>query len=760
MSAVIPAVPIAPARLAPSRLAAVALIVFVANAGLLVLQLTAARLLVPFIGSSLETWTAIIGVFLGGIALGNAAGGSIADRAPTPRALTLFLLLGAAATVWMMQFPRLLADTGWYLPLPLGLRIPILAVAMCFPVAFVLSLLTPMAIKLGLPDVRRAGRAAGMVFAIATLGCLAGNYAAGFYLIPTFTVDTLIGGTAGVLVVAALGALVIGQTGWPLGQTPAESADTGGPSLWFTRHPSLSRRRAYAIVFLASFGGMALELTAARILAQVVGVSLYTWTGVIGVMLAGTACGNWLGGVLADRAGRHNNPVVGANRLAASLILAALAAVLVLIGYFTILWLELFRTLPLVTRILTWTFALFFLPMMLLGTISPQVIRLTVPDVASAGRVAGRVYAWSTAGAIVGTFATGYVLISTIGMYRTVLVVALAALVGAFLVVRVWERRVLLYGLSIAVGAIMAGYVALGPQGTKITKETNYYTIRVVEDPDYPGVLRLLLDVLIHSWVRTDDPSFLFYEHEQIQMEFLRAAGPDASVLVIGGGGYTFPRAAKTEWPGIRMDVVEIDPGVTEVSYTHLGLDPNLGITTFNMDGRRFVVERAVPGTYNLVTQDAVNDFSVPYHLLTKEFNEAVKQTLAPGGVYLATVIDTPEHGKLWRAALHTLRQTFRHVELLIASAEWRPGDAAVLVLYAADHPLDLDAVRAATRKPRSDAHAAVASNAAAVPLAWFTHRPPPGELERLLAAHPPLILTDQFAPVDNLMANEFRQRR
>ena len=54
-------------------------------------------------------------------------------------------------------------------------------------------------------------------------------------------------------------------------------------------------------MFLASFCGMSLELTASRVLAPVLGVSLYSWTGIIGVMLAGTACGNYLGGVFADR---------------------------------------------------------------------------------------------------------------------------------------------------------------------------------------------------------------------------------------------------------------------------------------------------------------------------------------------------------------------------------------------------------------------------------------------------------------------------
>ena len=63
-----------------ARLAAVGLVVFLANAALLVLQLVASKLLSPFVGSSLETWTAVIGVFLAGIALGNALGGRLADR--------------------------------------------------------------------------------------------------------------------------------------------------------------------------------------------------------------------------------------------------------------------------------------------------------------------------------------------------------------------------------------------------------------------------------------------------------------------------------------------------------------------------------------------------------------------------------------------------------------------------------------------------------------------------------------------------------
>ena len=91
-------------------------------------------------------------------------------------------------------------------------------------------------------------------------------------------------------------------------------------------------------------------------------------------------------------------------------------------------------------NVLAWTFMLFFVPMLCLGTISPQVIRLSIPDTGHAGRVAGTVYAWSTAGAIVGTFATGYFLIDLLGMARVLFLVSLVLLALTFVVGRLWRN--------------------------------------------------------------------------------------------------------------------------------------------------------------------------------------------------------------------------------------------------------------------------------------------------------------------------------
>ncbi|MEO2092234.1 MAG: fused MFS/spermidine synthase [Gemmataceae bacterium] len=568
--AVTPALPPAtgPSRFV-ARLAGVGAVVFLANAGLLVLQLVAGRLLSPFIGSSLETWTAVIAAFLAGIAVGNAVGGKVADRRAGGGKLAAYLVFGAVAAGWMIALPLLLTSQGWHTALPLGLRIPVLAFVLCFPVAFALSMLTPLAIRLGVPDVSRTGLVSGAVFGLSTLGCLLGNYLTGFVLIPALAVNQIVAAVAAALLAVAAVVIAVAR------QIPApvRPAVVSPPPMSneIVPAPALPLPKAFAAVFLCSFAGMTLELAATRLLAPVVGVSIYTWTGVIGVMLAGTCLGNWAGGWIADRgrtpAGRTAT-LAGLMFVAAALVVGLILAFGILVGR------EVFAGFDLVGQILLWTFTLFFLPMFLLGTISPQVIRLAVPDVDRAGDTAGRVYAWSTAGAIAGTFATGYVLISGLGVKTTLLLTAAVPAAAVALMASLRAHPRLLYGY-VGVAGLLTGMAYLqfrgvtpGPHDAAGAREyavaeSNYYRIAVsgsgkpeLTDDQYPAAavvgpagvrpreLRSLnLDHLTHSVVDLNDPTFLHYRHEQIQLEAVYAAkaahpgGP--RVLVIGGGGYT-----------------------------------------------------------------------------------------------------------------------------------------------------------------------------------------------------------------------------
>jgi predicted membrane-bound spermidine synthase len=832
------------------RLASVGAVIFFANAALLVLQLVAGRLLAPFIGSSLETWTSIIGVFLTGIALGNAFGGKIADRYPTSRTLALLLALGAIAAAWMLLFPMLLGSTGVHKSLALGPRILILAGTLCLPAGFVLSLLTPLAIKLGLPDMAHTGRVAGLIFALSTLGCLIGNYLTGFYLIPTFTINMLVMASVGVLLVLAVVSLLMVKAQSPppppyregekevlegaqasLNSENASSSLQGGGwgvgSSETNPHAFPDIRRAYLIVFLASFCGMTLELTASRVLAQELGVSLFTWTGVIGVMLAGTALGNFTGGLLADRAARPNAKLSPRVQLAATLILAGATTVMMFVSMALLTRFRPFDQWEPITQVMGWTFSLFFLPMFMLGLVSPQVIRLSVPDVSHAGRVAGRVYAWSTVGAIVGTFAAGYVLLSNYGMHHTLLGVALILTLVSLLVQNIWNDTreaargapgaagagVLLYLFAIVLGGVTGGFILVSrKQSDELIAqvESNYYTIKVTrklqdddgtpirpDDPRY-RYRSLNLDRLLHSVVDPEDPSFLYYPHEHIQMEFLWLAktpeSPKPKTLVIGGGGYTFPRYAMEQMSESKMDVVEIDPKVTFVAREHLGLQEYRNLNAIHMDGRQFVAEKAERGSYDLVIQDAVNDLSVPAHLMTKEYNDTIKAVLKPNGVYLLTIIDSVGHGKLWKAAMATLKKTFpeENVVLLVDRKGAPPASETdegkswdrnrhVMVIYASDKPFSLDAIQSAV-PPASlkeeqlveliNRYNSTTSVYSAVAHFWLDvhtelRRPPvihtyPIPAERLKPftdREPGVVLTDQFCPIDNLMAEVFRNR-
>src|SRR5262249_38361457 len=142
----------------------------------------------------------------------------------TPRTLAALLILGAVTALWMLLFPVLLQSTGLHRSIPLGLRIPLLAAVLCLPAGLVLSLLTPLAIKLGLPDVSKTGRVAGLVVALSPLGCLVGNYTPAFFLTPAFPINPLVAGSAGILLVLAAGTMVVLKVDPPANE-PAASPE-------------------------------------------------------------------------------------------------------------------------------------------------------------------------------------------------------------------------------------------------------------------------------------------------------------------------------------------------------------------------------------------------------------------------------------------------------------------------------------------------------------------------------------------------------
>ncbi len=489
------------------------------------------------------------------------------------------------------------------------------------------------------------------------------------------------------------------------------------------------------IVFISSGCIMILELVAGRMIAPYVGVSLYTWTSIIGIVLAGISLGNYLGGRLADQWASLR--FLGGIFLLAGVSSFGILAVDGLSNFTPIGW-------SLVAQILFFTITLFFIPSVVLGTISPIVAKLAVDDLAKTGSTVGKIYAAGTAGSIVGTFATGFVLISWFGTHLIVWGVALVLLALGVLFLFGARWPVILGGAVVLIG----GSVFTSHQGwlnSPCLRETNYFCIKVREDERNGEPVRvLILDRLVHSFSSLNDPTQLVYGYENLYAEitaYRAQADSELRVLFIGGGGYTFPRYMEALYPSSHLDVIEIDPGVTQVAYDMLGLREDTHINSINEDARLFV-EREPITRYDLIIGDAFNDFSVPYHLTTKEFNDRVSLWLEDDGLYFVNIIDGPR-GDFLRAYTHTLRQSFAHVYLVPTIDEWQQSPRVTFVVIASNTALD------PTRLATLDADQGVSFLTSQILSE--------DELDTLLAEGRQVLLTDQYAPVDQMLAPVIR---
>jgi len=710
-------------------------VVFAAGGAILLIEITAGRLLAPVVGVSLETWTGIIGVVLAGFALGDALVGRLADRFPSPRLLAAVLALAGGAVILAAPVRDLMY--GALLEVPVLLRVTVISGAVLLPPFTLLGSVLPAATRLTLRSTDEAGRVAGGLSAVSTASNVLGVAVGGFILLEHAGVRTILDVAAAVLLIFALIPFVARSAERGLAPPPARGVGVTAGAL--------------ATLLLAGAGGagiMMVELAATRIVAPLFGSSLYTWAAVIGAVLLGISVGNALGGWLADR-----HPSRGL--LGAALILAGAATLLVLLLPFLYS-----RALSeFTTAVLARLSPAFGLPLLVgvmllppaagFGALSPIIIRLTLRHPGEAGRIVGRVYAAQAIGSIAGTFAAGFWLIGLLGARAVILLVAQGVvLLGIVIGTGTWRIRPALRWVAAAACVLAAAAAATGRIPSPCLRESNYYCIRILEQGD--GLRALVLDSLIHSYVDLRRPDALAYDYERgwavLLDEVAARRVPGAAplrALFIGGGGYTFPRYMQSVAPDSRIEVVEIDPAVTAVTQAELGLPTDTTIRTWNEDGRQFFLRRP-QHRYDLILLDVFRDaYSIPYHLTTREFAEQVAGALAPQGVYAVNIVDG-RPGLFVRAYARTLQRVFPYVYLLPAGEDWRQNVQTIFVLFASRRPLDLaDLMR---RRPPG-VHAPLSL----VPLA-------PEELAAFLNAGPPGVLSDDHAPVEPYLARVYAE--
>ncbi|WP_235963885.1 fused MFS/spermidine synthase [Tautonia rosea] len=451
-----------------------------------------------------------------------------------------------------------------------------------------------------------------------------------------------------------------------------------------------------ALAFLISLAFMSLEMVAGRMTTRHLGSSVYGWTSIIGVMLGGLSLGNLIGGKVAD--------AVSSEKQASWLFLIASAMVLVILfletppaffgpelaGSSLLTYVSSMDGVPWALRVLTVVAVMFFLPSITMGTVSPVVTKLAVDRLRRSNRTGtaiGSVYAWGMVGSILGTFLAGFLLIDLLGTKGVLLAIStVMALVAT-----------LLGGIGHATWAgipLGLSFIALAPMpmlqrqgvawgirnvsgdpaaenGIAYLDESNYYYIKVESevvpipsDPeevlgdsgDAPTAIRrtLVLDNLIHGYFILGHPEHIEYDYEFIYAQVARRIteakaarlGLDdpsqvpLRALFLGGGSYTFPRYLQHLYPNAHCDVAEIDPAVTRANHVALGLPEDTSIETHWGDARQFVERFGGAEPYDLIFGDAFNDFSVPWHLTTREFNDLLAELLDPRGAYMINIID------------------------------------------------------------------------------------------------------------------------
>ena len=258
----------------------------------------------------------------------------------------------------------------------------------------------------------------------------------------------------------------------------------------------------------------------------------------------------------------------------------------------------------------------------------------------------------------------------------------------------------------------------------------------------------LSLDRLIHSYNSIEDPTRLHYPYLRTYAALTAYAAqrsPHLRALFVGGGGYTLPRYMEATYPGATLEVVEIDPGVTTTAVEMLGLGADTRVVTHNRDAREVVEAKQGTEPYDLVFGDAFNDYQVPYHLTTREFARKVRGLLKPDGLYLALVIDRMRGGRFMASVVRTLRDVFPHVYVMSDVGGTLVPRARTYVVAASQTALDLERLRGIPeRGPDGETPVGVM---------------PEDALEDWLRGANPVVLTDDYAPADNLMAPIFVER-
>lgn len=486
---------------------------------------------------------------------------------------------------------------------------------------------------------------------------------------------------------------------------------------------------ACILSFFSGFSLMALEMVAPRLIAPVLGNSIYTWTSIIGFVLLGLSLGNYFGGRLADK--NFKLGLLAKLYLVTAVLVAAIGIFansesLMAIINFSVVWDNIIISA-----------LLFLLPSFFLASTQPLIIKSALGGSDHLGRGYGTIAASSSIGSLVGVFLTGFYLISSIGSKNLVLIIFLLILsLAIFVFLKAKSKKLIFIALLLAIVFLLASFQH-GPKSIGLLDETesNYYKIRVV-DRDLSGYGKsrmMMVDTDVHS-IEPENKANIYTD---IYPLFKKIKTGLAEVLVIGGGAYTLPKNIQAYYPNSNVEVVEIDPEITKLAQEYFSLDSDIIKTTWG-DARTIINNSEKK--YDLIYGDAYNSIiSVPGHLLTREYNDEVKERLNDGGIYTLNFIASKAGDKKMLSAIyHTFQKTFPQHFLISYAADDREVQNFNLIGINSDEKVSYESLI----KKMSDDPDTLDFVGLIVPI------------PETVVGPETIILTDNYFPIESLMSS------
>ena len=493
---------------------------------------------------------------------------------------------------------------------------------------------------------------------------------------------------------------------------------------------------------------MGLEITGSRVLAAHFGSSIYVWGAIIAVFLCALSGGYYFGGVIADR-----KPTFFL--LNALLLLAGCWLLLIPIYANRLSAIVVRRDLGERLGPLIVTLLLFGGPSVLMGMVSPYAVRLAARTVDTVGNVAGRLYALSTVGSIVGTLVTAFWLIPAVGVRTLLQVLGICLILLPPIVLVGKQRLVTLVGVIIAFLLVLLSATAPLKSGSsrKIVYETDspYHHIVVIDD-EQQNARYLQFNSFVESAISLTPPHETrvgYTDSFHLARIFVRNL---KRVLIIGGGGGVAARKFITDDENVLVDLVEIDPEVVEVSLKYFYLQENPRLKIYTEDGRNFV--RRAGATYDLIVLDAFTiGGQIPFHLTTQEFMREISNALTPGGVLLANISGTMRgrRSQVVRSEYKTMASVFKNCYAFprLYDAERKTGvpdperrRSIILVALNSTNSWTKDSVVDAARKVQQSG---------LVNISTFVEDALQFLIQPFETADVP-VLTDDYAPVDTFV--------